>query len=140
MNLGEKIHQLRKQSGMSQEELAAKITVSRQAISKWELGESIPDTENVVQLSKLFNVSTDFLLNDDVESDMDIPVVRENSERLKRKYYLQLLYVVMGLALVFLVVIGVMLHSVIPFFSVGIFVVVFGITLLIVKIKRRNKK
>jgi transcriptional regulator with XRE-family HTH domain len=71
MNLGDKIHQLRKQSGMSQEELASQLTISRQAISKWELGESIPDTENVLQISKLFNVTTDYLLNDNYESTHD---------------------------------------------------------------------
>lgn len=64
--LGEKIHQLRKEKGLSQEELAGQLTVSRQAISKWELGESTPDTENVVQLSKIFGVSTDYLLHDEV--------------------------------------------------------------------------
>ncbi len=51
--LGEKIQRLRKEKGLSQEQLAAQLTISRQAISKWELGESMPDTENIVQLSKL---------------------------------------------------------------------------------------
>ena len=67
--LGRKIQQLRKSRGMSQEELASKLTISRQAISKWELGESMPDTENVVQLSKLFGVTTDYLLYDDYEGE-----------------------------------------------------------------------
>jgi transcriptional regulator with XRE-family HTH domain len=84
--LGEKIHQLRKGKGLSQEELASKLTVSRQAISKWELGESVPDTENVVQLSKLFEVSTDFLLNDEYDSDTDIPAVRISNANLKTEY------------------------------------------------------
>ncbi len=65
--LGEKIQRLRKEKGMSQEQLAAQLTISRQAISKWELGESVPDTDNIVQLSKLFGVSTDYLLNDEYE-------------------------------------------------------------------------
>jgi len=65
--LGKKIQQLRKDKGLSQEELASALTISRQAISKWELGESMPDTENVVQLSKLFGVTTDYLLIDDNE-------------------------------------------------------------------------
>jgi len=56
--IGNKIQQLRKDNGMSQEDLALKLTISRQAISKWELGEATPDTENIVQLSKLFCVST----------------------------------------------------------------------------------
>ena len=63
--LGEKIQQLRKEKGLSQEQLAAQLTISRQAISKWELGESMPDTDNIIQLSKLFSVSTDYLLNDE---------------------------------------------------------------------------
>ena len=67
--LGKKIQKLRKDNGLSQEELASKLTISRQAISKWELGESMPDTENVVQLSKLFKVTTDYLLNDDYETN-----------------------------------------------------------------------
>jgi len=67
--LGRKIQQLRKDNGMSQEDLASKLTISRQAISKWELGESVPDTENIVQLSKLFGVTTDYLLKDDYESE-----------------------------------------------------------------------
>jgi len=62
MKLGEKILILRKQHGMSQEQLAARILVSRQAISKWELSESLPDVDNIVQLSEVFNVTTDYLL------------------------------------------------------------------------------
>jgi len=86
MNTGEKIHQLRKGLGMTQEELASQLDVSRQAISKWELGESLPDTENIIQIGKLFGVSTDYLLYDQYESDMDIPAVRINSEIIKTEY------------------------------------------------------
>ena len=64
MTLGEKIHALRKQSGMSQEQLAERITISRQAISRWELNESVPDVDNIVQLSQIFGVSTDYLLKE----------------------------------------------------------------------------
>ena len=64
MTLGEKIQALRKQSGMSQEQLAERITISRQAISRWELNESIPDADNIVQLSHIFGVSTDYLLKE----------------------------------------------------------------------------
>jgi transcriptional regulator with XRE-family HTH domain len=67
MKLGNKIQRLRKEKGMSQEQLAAHVNVSRQAISKWELGESVPDPDNIVLLSKLFRVSTDYLLIDDIE-------------------------------------------------------------------------
>ena len=68
MTLGEKLQGFRKRSGLSQEQLSAQLGVSRQAISKWELGESVPETENIVQLSKLFSVSCDYLLLDEVET------------------------------------------------------------------------
>ncbi|MCL2369034.1 MAG: helix-turn-helix domain-containing protein [Oscillospiraceae bacterium] len=62
MTLGGKILALRKARGLSQEQLSVEIGVSRQAISKWELGEAVPDVENIIQLSKLFGVTTDYLL------------------------------------------------------------------------------
>lgn len=62
MAFGEKLQALRKARGWSQEELADRINVSRQALSKWESGASVPDTANVVALSRLFGVTTDYLL------------------------------------------------------------------------------
>ena len=76
MDIAEKIIKLRKANGWSQEDLAEKLYVSRQAISRWENGTALPDAENVLQISKLFQVTTDYLLNDDYESDRDIPVVK----------------------------------------------------------------
>ena len=64
MTLGEKLQRLRKARGMSQEELAARMGVSRQAVSRWELNIALPDTENVVRLSELFGVTTDYLLKE----------------------------------------------------------------------------
>ena len=74
MTLAEKIVSLRKAHGWSQEDFAEKLNVSRQAISRWENGTALPDAQNVLQISKLFGVTTDYLLNDDYESDKDIPV------------------------------------------------------------------
>ena len=65
MKLGDKILMLRKKEGMSQEQLAEKLDVSRQAISRWELGSALPDVNNIRQLSRVFAVSADYLLNDD---------------------------------------------------------------------------
>lgn len=64
MNFAEKLCVLRNQSGYSQEQLAEKMGVSRQAVSKWESGVTLPETEKIIQLSNLFDVSTDFLLRD----------------------------------------------------------------------------
>lgn len=68
MTFGEKLQALRKARGWSQEELATQINVSRQALSKWESDASVPDTENVVALSRLFGVSTDYLLLENGET------------------------------------------------------------------------
>ncbi len=62
MELGKKIYQLRKLSGMTQEQLAEKLNISRQTLSKWENGTSMPDVESVVRLSALFQTSLEELL------------------------------------------------------------------------------
>lgn len=62
MIFADKLIQLRKKSGWSQEELAQQMHVSRQSVSKWEGAQSVPDLEKMVQLSRLFNVTTDYLL------------------------------------------------------------------------------
>ena len=61
--LGDNIADLRKKAGLNKEELAEKLNVSRQAVSKWERNESYPETENLIAISKLFNVSLDDLVN-----------------------------------------------------------------------------
>ena len=65
MTLSEKILMLRKQKGWSQEELAEQLGVSRQSVSKWESGTSLPDLNRILDLSRLFSVSTDFLLKEE---------------------------------------------------------------------------
>ena len=69
MTLGEKIQKLRKEHGLSQENMAAQLEVSRQAISKWELNDSVPEVNKVVLISEMFSVSLDYLLKDTVEEE-----------------------------------------------------------------------
>lgn len=69
MKLSEKIQILRKNTNYSQEELAEKCGVSRQAISKWEAGTTLPETEKLIALSNLFNISVDVLIKDELELD-----------------------------------------------------------------------
>ena len=69
MILADKIIKLRKKNGWSQEELADKMNVSRQAVSKWEGAQTIPDLEKILQLSVLFGVTTDYLLKDEIEDE-----------------------------------------------------------------------
>ena len=68
MTIAEKIKKLRKDNNMTQEDLAEKLNVSRQTISKWETNITIPDADNIVAISKLFNITTDELLNYKVEA------------------------------------------------------------------------
>ena len=68
MTIAEKIKKLRKDNNMTQEDLAEKLNVSRQTISKWETDVVIPDADNIVSICKLFNITTDELLDYKVES------------------------------------------------------------------------
>ena len=63
MNFNEKLVTLRKDKGMSQDALAEKLGVSRQAVSKWELGTAMPETKNIVQLAEIFCVAIDYMMN-----------------------------------------------------------------------------
>lgn len=76
MSIGENIQKLRKQNGLSQEELSEKLFVTRQTISKWELGQSSPDLDYIVKLSEIFNVTTDFLIKG--EDNKSAPAVKSN--------------------------------------------------------------
>ena len=75
MEFNNKLYELRKQKGFSQEELANRLNVSRQTISKWEVGESTPDMEKLVAISDLFEISLDELVLDKEEET--IPVASE---------------------------------------------------------------
>lgn len=93
MTLGEKILALRKSRGWSQEQLADELNVSRQSVSKWELGEAAPELDKIVLLSKVFSVSTDELLNGKTMSSQkpshnpDSQVLAQIVSAIKRNWY-----------------------------------------------------
>ena len=68
MNISQKILLQRKKKGISQEDLANALNVSRQAVSKWESSQSVPDMDKIVALSSYFNITTDYLLKDEIET------------------------------------------------------------------------
>lgn len=72
MNLGNEIHELRKKHNLSQEQLAEKVGVARQTISKWELGETAPDIKQAQMLSQIFNVNLDKMLGNDTKESVNI--------------------------------------------------------------------
>lgn len=78
MILADKITALRKKAGWSQEELAEQLGVTRQSVSKWEGAQSVPDMDKVVQMSRLFGVTTDFLLKDELSEE---DYTRENKAK-----------------------------------------------------------
>lgn len=69
MTFGEKLQRLRQRAGMSQDVLAEKLGVSRQAVSRWERDETMPETDKVVALADLFGVTTDYLLRQGTEEE-----------------------------------------------------------------------
>lgn len=86
MLLSEKIMQLRKKNGWSQEELANQLDVSRQSVSKWESGSSIPDLNKILLLGQIFGVSTDYLLKEEIEdAAFEKPEVTEETSCKERK-------------------------------------------------------
>lgn len=69
MKFGEKLIQLRRKEGMSQEQLAAQMGITRQSVSKWESGSTLPELTKLIAISELFNVSVDYLVKDSMEED-----------------------------------------------------------------------
>ena len=82
MIFADKIIKLRKKNGWSQEELANKLGVSRQAVSKWEAAQTVPDLNRILSLASLFSVTTDYLLKDEIENE---EYTSENEEKTGRK-------------------------------------------------------
>ena len=84
MILADKIVSLRKKAGWSQEELAEKLGVTRQSVSKWEGAQSVPDMDKVVTMSRLFGVTTDYLLKDELEEETPCAAAEDEEPPLRR--------------------------------------------------------
>ena len=83
MTLSEKLYNLRRKQGLSQEGLAEKLDCSRQVISKWENGTTTPDAEMLQKYSELFGVSIDYLVKEDIEEPTSVQPTEKNSENKK---------------------------------------------------------
>ena len=86
MILAEKISEERKKNGWSQEELAEKLSVSRQSVSKWESGQSVPDLNRILEMARIFGVTTDYLLKDEIEKAENVDGFKstESSKKLRK--------------------------------------------------------
>ena len=112
MQFQDKLFLLRKRQGMTQAELSEAINVSRQAISKWEMGTAVPDVSNMLALSRVFHVSVDYLVNDEMENESDAPVVRATAAVFKINYQYILLRVIVAIGIAAVVaIVGIISHS-----------------------------
>lgn len=133
MKFEEKLMALRKKSGMSQEELADRLGVSRQAISRWELGSTLPDAANLLKISDIFGVSIDYLLHDDYTGECDLPPVKEmrremsGKERKNRRLYLvaSLAWCIAGIAFLIAAIDRMSIHLVILVFADAVLALIF---------------
>ena len=137
MKINEKIYNLRKEHNLSQEELAEELGVSRQTISKWELGESNPDFDKIVPLCELFNISTEELLRDKKEVKVDEDKIDIT----------KVVLISISIAFYFLGFIGTILAKKVWGYTDGIAAIVFlgfaavgTVILLITLLTRRSKK
>ena len=115
MNLGDKILQLRKKNGLSQEQLGEKVDVTRQTISNWELGETTPNPEQLKKMSKAFNVSVDEILDNDSKEFLMNKI--SNTERLAG-------IIIKILKVIGLVFIGYIIFMIIAVIGLGTYTVV----------------
>lgn len=102
MALSEKLYELRKKSALSQEQLAEQLGVSRQAISKWESGKAVPETDTLVSISKYFDVSLDYLMkegNSISESNVNLQVPQTEVMNGREKRILGITTCIIGIGL-----------------------------------------
>lgn len=100
MNFGEKLSELRRKKGLSQEELGYELNVTRQTISKWELGQSKPDTDKLKEISKLFDVDFSKLIDDEEILEEQISNNNEDSDEVRPRKWLLVVLIVIALILV----------------------------------------
>ena len=84
MRFQDKLIDLRKKNGLTQEQLAEKLSVSRQAVSRWEAGDSAPDMYNLQTICRYFGISADYLINDDLTSENDTPLAQKKDNEIQQ--------------------------------------------------------
>ena len=146
MKLYEKLFNLRKEKNITQQELSEILGVSRQAISRWEMGTSFPSIENLLQLSRLYNVSIDFLINDELDSEKDIPVDKATDAYFKFGYKQIIKRIVIIFVIVsFSIVVGFLMSSVITFFLFALialvsYIVAHVLRIIFIYLKKRGER
>lgn len=107
----EKLYELRKEKGFSQEELAEKLNVARQTISKWETGVTVPDTNNLIELSKIFEITIDDLVGKKED-------VLETNKKINKKQLIKIILIIV-IIIAMISLIGVVIYRVILVFKLA---------------------
>lgn len=126
MNLADKILKLIKENNMSQEELAEKLQVSRQAISRWEMSSAMPDAINILQISKLFKVTTDYLLNDDYTNENNVTNNQTGNENGIKKILVGLISLEIMVIIIQFMSVFILQNIVFAFLSFSLFIALIG--------------
>lgn len=118
MNFNEKLIKLRKEAGLSQEELGNKLNVARQTVSKWELGETTPEMDKLVKISEIFNISLDALIKEEnnAEKNNETNLNNTNSQKLAALVInilkgLGIFLIVLVIITIFMMIIGFVLFN-----------------------------
>lgn len=113
--LSEKLYELRKEKKLSQEELAEKLNVARQTISKWENGITIPDTNNLLEISKIFEISIDDLIckKEDNQNELNNEIVNKNKKFLVKKM------IIISIVILILVFLFILIYRMIFLFKIA---------------------
>lgn len=114
MKLKERLAALRQEKGLSQVELAERLNVTRQAISKWETGTAVPSIDNLIGLSRLYGISLDDLLGNNTNGESDVPPMHTSPTEgpaVKRKGNARWLIIAVGAVLILGVLLAIMLHT-----------------------------
>ena len=101
MKLNEKIMKLRKEKGLSQEEFGNEINVSRQAVSKWESEQTKPDIDKLKEIAKFFDVSYEYLLNDEIENDDERKETKIRNKGNAKKIIIKIILILLSIYLIF---------------------------------------
>lgn len=146
MQFRDKLFKLRKNAGLTQAELAEAINVSRQAISKWEMGTAVPDVANMLALSKTFNVSIDYLVNDEMNNEQDSSIVKATAAVFKLNYQYILVRVIVAICVIVIVlIVGILRRSLMVamlLLSIMgiIFLIYYGMRLLMLYFSNKKEK
>ena len=111
MNFSEKLIKLRKKEGLSQEELGYKLNVTRQTVSKWELGQTTPEMDKLKEMSKIFNVSVDELINESEETANQNPVIEDQPIGEKSTREKNVKMIIIGVLSVVIILIAISIFS-----------------------------